>query len=91
MQSDPDLPPPPESIWMHGLVMLVLVILVNLAQTVLGICAVVQFFWMLIARERNAGLARFGRGLANWLAVTARFLTAGSDARPFPWADWDSR
>lgn len=85
------LPPPPENIVLHGLLMLVLVLLVNLAQTVLAVCAIIQFFWMLIGGKRNARLVTFGRGIANWLAVTARFLTAGSDEPPFPWREWDAR
>ena len=80
--------PRPEKLWLHGLIMLVLVLLVNLAQTVLGICAILQFLWMLFAQERNAGITRFGQGIAHWLAVTARFLTGESDERPFPWTPW---
>jgi hypothetical protein len=80
--------PLPGKLWLHGLIMLVLVLLVNLAQTVLGICAILQFLWMLFAKERNAGIARFGQGIAHWLAVTARFLTGESDERPFPWTPW---
>ena len=80
--------PRPEKLWLHGLIMLILVLLVNLAQTVLGISAILQFLWMLFAKERNAGIARFGQGLAHWLAVTARFLTGESDERPFPWRPW---
>jgi hypothetical protein len=80
--------PRPEKLWLHGLIMLVLVLLVNLAQTVLGIFAILQFLWMLFASERNAGIARFGQGIAHWLAVTARFLTGESDERPFRWTPW---
>ena len=80
--------PRPEKLLSHGLIMLVLVMLVNLAQTVLGICTILQFLWMLFAKERNATIARFGQGIAHWLAVTARFLTGESDERPFPWTQW---
>jgi hypothetical protein len=78
----------PQNIWLHGLVMLVLVILVNLAQTVLGICAILQFLWMLFAKERNVRIAQFGQEVGNWLAITARFLSGRSDEKPFPWTDW---
>ena len=78
----------PRNIWLHGLVMLVLIILVNFAQMVLGICAVIQFFWMLIGRERNRHIAVFGEGAANWLAITARLLSGAADERPFPWTPW---
>jgi hypothetical protein len=80
--------PVPEKIWLHGLWMLVLVILVNLSQTVLGVCAIFQFLWMLFTGGRNARVAEFGRGVANWLAITARFLSGSSDEKPFPWTAW---
>lgn len=84
-----EAPAPPANLWLHGLFMLVLVVLVQLAQTILGLCALFQFCWMLFAKERNARVARFGAGLARWLAVTARFVTGGSDERPFPWSAWE--
>ena len=80
--------PNPQSIWKHGFVMLVLVFLVQLAQTVLGVCAIVQFLWMVIAKHRNARVAQFANGLGNWLAITARFLGGSKDEKPFPWSDW---
>jgi hypothetical protein len=80
--------PRPNNLWLHGLIMLVLVLLVNLAQTVLGVCAILQFLWMLFAKERNPGIARLGRGIAHWLAVTSRFVTGAADERPFPWTSW---
>lgn len=85
-----EVPAPPPNLWLHGLFMLIFVVLVQLAQTILGLCAVFQFCWMLFAKERNARVARFGAGLAHWLAVTARFVTGGSDERPFPWSAWES-
>ncbi len=83
------VPAPPSNLWLHGLFMLILVALVQLTQTILALCAVFQFCWMLFAKERNARVARFGTGLAHWLAMTARFVTGGSDERPFPWSSWE--
>ena len=80
--------PRPEKFWLHGLIMLVLVLLLSLAQTVPGISAILQFLWMLFAKERKAGIAPFGQGVAHWLAVTARFHTGEYDERPFPWRPW---
>lgn len=82
------LPPLPENIWLHGLTMAVLVVLVNLAQLLIGVTGLIQFLWMLIAKERNAALAEFGEGLGRWLATAARFVGGASDARPFPWSRW---
>jgi hypothetical protein len=87
--TDRSVLPRPDHLWVHGLIMLVPVLLVNLAQTVLWVCALLQFLWMLFGRERNAAIVRFGQGIAHWLAVTARFLTGDSDERPFPWTSWN--
>jgi hypothetical protein len=78
----------PEEVWRRGLLMLVLVLLVNLAQAVIGLVGLIQFLWMLIARERNAALAEFAEGLGNWLAIAARFVGGASDVLPFPWTRW---
>lgn len=88
MNADEHAAPPPKDLPVHGLIMLILVLLVSLAQTVLGLCAIMQFFWMLLAKERNPAIARLGEGLANWLGITARFLSGAADERPFPWTEW---
>jgi hypothetical protein len=49
---------------------------------------VVQFLWLLFKGERNEFIAQFGRSLAEWLHDAARFLTAGSEEKPFPWKPW---
>lgn len=82
--------PMPKNIWMHGLTVLVLMVLANLALTVLAMCAVVQFFWMLIAKERNDQIVEFGKGIANWLGTAAGFVTGKSEDKPFPWTQWAS-
>jgi len=84
--ADPDRPLP-ENIWLHGLVMLVLLILVNFTQAVLTILALLQFGWMLFAKERNRAIADFGVLLGDWLTTTARFVSGSGDRRPFPWPD----
>jgi D-serine deaminase-like pyridoxal phosphate-dependent protein len=79
----------PPSLFAHAVVMFILAVLLNLAQWIAWVCAVLQLFWMVFARERNAALADFGQGLGNWMASTARFLTGASDRRPFPWSMWE--
>jgi Domain of unknown function (DUF4389) len=75
-------------VWKRGLWMLVFVVLFELAKTVLFVVALVQFFWMLFAREKNAGLADFGKEMGKWLAAVALFQSGASDEKPFPWAKW---
>lgn len=78
----------PKNIWMHGLTVVILVVLSNLAMTLTAASAVVQFFWMLIAKERNEQILRFGDGLAHWLGKAVGFVTGKSEDKPFPWTDW---
>jgi hypothetical protein len=79
----------PPNLFAHAVVMFILAVLLNLAQTIAWVCAVLQILWMVIARSRNDALADFGQGLGNWMAATARFLTGASDRRPFPWNKWE--
>jgi hypothetical protein len=53
--------------------------------------------WLVWAREiqataqtvsPNQFIAGFGTPLANWLADVARFLTCGTEDKPFPWRTW---
>ena len=77
------------SVWSRGLFMLIFAILFSIAETVLLVVTIVQFFWMLFSREKHAGLASFGVSLANWAAATVRFQTGVSEEKPFPWGKWE--
>jgi hypothetical protein len=54
----------------------------------LNTMAVVQFLWLLVTRERNECLARFGLSLSNWFGEVSRFQSCSSDDKPFPWRPW---
>lgn len=92
---DPDEPrhgpakfDPPKGIWMRGLMMLILALMFGLAETVLGVVAVVQFLWMLFTKEKNALLVEFGTDLGKWLEAVARFQSGATEDKPFPWGKW---
>lgn len=76
------------AIWLRGLWMIVLAVLFGIAETVLAVVAVIQFFWMLLAGEKNRFIADFGKDLSTWLAKVALFQTGASEEKPFPWAKW---
>ena len=78
----------PENIWLRGLWMLILVILFGVAEGVLLVTAILQFGWMLFAKERNRFIAEFGENLGRWLRKTARYQSGASDEKPFPWTRW---
>jgi Domain of unknown function (DUF4389) len=76
---------PKGSIWMRGLMMLLVAILISLAQTVLHALTVLQFILMLVDMgQPNAQIARFGKTLGGWLAKAAAFQTAQTEAKPWP-------
>jgi hypothetical protein len=77
-------------VWIRGLFMLLFAIAFGIGQMVLNLMAIVQFIWLLVAREPNEYLARFGASLSNWFAEASRFQTCASDDKPFPWRPWPS-
>lgn len=87
-EARPEPPPetygPRESPWLRGLWMLLFAILFGVAQSILGLAAVVQFLWLLIQKEKNPQIAAFGAGLARWMHDAARFLTGATEDKPFP-------
>ena len=78
----------PENIWLRGLWMLVFGVLFALAETVLWVVALVQFLWMLFAKEKNGLLVEFGGDLGKWLHEVVRFQSGASEVKPFPWKKW---
>jgi len=75
-------------VWIRGAFMVFFLIAFGIAQGLVALTAVIQFLSLLISGSRNEFLARFGRSLGLWLGQVARFQSADSDERPFPWAPW---
>ena len=78
----------PENPWMRGLWMVVLAILFGVGQSILLLGAVLQFLWLIFAKEKNENIAEFGKDLADWLARVALFQTGSTEEKPFPFARW---
>lgn len=80
----------PDSLFMRLIYMILIAILISLAQTILGIVTLVQFILMVINnRQPNENLAEFGTSLGIWIAKAARFQTAASEVKPWPWTELD--
>lgn len=75
-------------IWLRGLWMLLLLALFSIARGVLIAVAILQFGWMLFTKKANGRITEFGSKLGNWMAITARYLAAESEEKPFPWTAW---
>jgi len=72
------------------LYMLLIAVMISVAQTVLGLCTLVQFVIMLTNNHQpNERLAEFGTSLGIWIAKAARYQTAASEVKPWPWTELD--
>ena len=70
--------------------MILIAIMISLAQTVLGLMTILQFVIMLVNNKQpNERLADFGTDLGVWIAKAARYQTAASTVKPWPWTDLD--
>ena len=79
-----------DSMLMRLVFMVLIAIMISISQTVLGLATVVQFVIMLINNKKpNERLADFGLDLGIWIAKAARYQTAGSNVKPWPWTELD--
>ena len=70
--------------------MILIAIMISVAQTVLDVVTVIQFIIMLVNnKEKNERLADFGTDLGIWVAKAARYQTAASNVKPWPWTELD--
>ncbi|MEO9650992.1 MAG: DUF4389 domain-containing protein [Roseobacter sp.] len=83
-------PEQPDSMPLRLLYMLLIAVMISLAQTILGAVTVIQFVVMLVnSKEPNERLADFGTDLGVWVAKAARYQTAASNVKPWPWTELD--
>ncbi len=70
----------------RGMLMLIFGLLLNLAITLVGVLAFIQFLWMLITTDRNQFIADISSDLSCWISTTVQFLLGQSEEKPFPWS-----
>ena len=79
-----------ENIWLRLVNMVIIALLMSMASTLLGIMTVAQFLIMLVnRREPNDQLAEMGTTMGVWMAKAARYQTAASEVKPWPWTELD--
>ena len=79
-----------DSIAIRLIYMLIIAFMLSLAQSVLFALAIIQFVLMLLSKgEPNPRLADLGESLGIWIAKAARYLTAASEVKPWPWTELD--
>lgn len=82
-----NLSPETKAVWSRLLFMVLVGIMSGLAQTVLNVMALVQFIVLLTGKgQPNEQIASFGNSLGGWLAKAAKFQTAASEDKPWPWS-----
>ncbi|MFD1509151.1 DUF4389 domain-containing protein [Lacimonas salitolerans] len=90
MHGEQNEPEKPDGMLMRLVYMLLIAVMISVAQTVLGVATVVQFIVMLVnSNQPNERLADFGTDLGVWIAKAARFQTAASEVKPWPWSELD--
>jgi hypothetical protein len=86
-----EAPLAPRKRWHRVLLMLLLAFAFQLGAWVLFLAAVIQLILLLVTGETNPRLSGFGRSLGRYLGQIADFETFGTEALPFPFADWPDR
>ena len=80
-------PTPTDSLWLRLLWLVIIAAMMSVAQTLVSLLTLVQLVIMATnKRQPNAEIAAFGKRLGLWLAHAARFQTAATDDKPWPWA-----
>ena len=88
--SDIDVETDYENIWLRLLNMVIIAVLMSMASTLLGIMTVAQFLIMVFnKREPNDQLAEMGTTMGVGMAKAARYQTAASEVKPWPWTELD--
>ena len=79
-----------DSLFERLIYMILIALMISLAQTVLGVMTVIQFVVMLVNKNQpNERLSDFGTDLGIWIAKAARYQTAASNVKPWPWTELD--
>lgn len=68
--------------------MLLFIICYSVAEIVVAVVVFFQFLHLLILRELNENLLRFGAELSRYIYQLLQFLNFNANERPFPVGDW---
>jgi hypothetical protein len=83
-------PAKPDGMLMRLLHVVIIWFMLSLASAALTLVTAVQFVIQLVDQGKpNARLAEFGTSLGIWIAKAARYQTAASEVKPWPWTELD--
>lgn len=77
-----------KGIWQRGLYMLFYSLAYAIAEALLVIVALFQFFAALFTGTINASLHKFGHNLSRYILQITQYLTFNSEVTPYPFAEW---
>jgi hypothetical protein len=77
--------------WMRLLHMVLYAIAFNIAEVLIAIITLVQFFTVLFAKTPNLRLQTFGGELGEYIRDIVDFLTYRTDHMPYPASDWGNK
>jgi hypothetical protein len=86
-----NLPPsvaPKRNLGLRALQMILMACAFQLAASLLGLVAVVQFVLTLLSDAPNERLSAFGQNLGRYLRQIADFGSFATEDVPFPFSDW---
>jgi hypothetical protein len=90
MTDTPATPHDKRSIWLRGLLMILMAIAFHLSGTLLALGAIVQFVLALLSDTPNARLTAFGQSLGLYVGQIADFVSFATEVAPFPFSAWPS-
>lgn len=88
MNEQPIATAPTRSIWMRGLLMILMALAYQLASTLLACVAIIQFVLALLSDAPNSRLMAFGRSLGRYQSQIADFVSFATKEPPFPFSEW---
>ena len=74
--------------WMRTLHMILFAIAYGIAETIIVLLVLVQFFTILFTGRANEALLRFGNSLITYARQILRFQAYNTEQMPFPYSDW---
>ena len=77
------------SIWLRGLLMMLMAMAFQISGTLLALGAIVQFV-LALSDTPNARLITFGQSLGLYLSQIASFVSFATEEAPFPFSAWPS-
>lgn len=79
-----------DNMFIRLVMMIVIWFLLSFAHTLLGLITIAQFVIMLVnKRVPNDQLAELGTTIGMWMAKAARYQTAASEVKPWPFTELD--